>query len=67
MLTEKPTRFCCLFVLPRDALLKLHSFVEADRDDMSETGPRQQGGLILYILPTFVTTQYTQREQENQL
>lgn len=66
MLTEKPQGFIaslycqemlCWNSIP---LLKLTEIV-------SEKGPRQQGGLILYIPPTFLTTQYTQREQENQL
>lgn len=65
MLTEKNTRFHCLFVLPRDALLKLCSFVEAHGDYMSEKGPRQQGGLILYTPPTFLSTQYTKRKRES--
>jgi len=46
----------------------LRSFVEADWDYVSEKGPRQQGGLILYILPTSLSTQYSvYLEQETQL
>lgn len=67
MLTEKNTRFPCLFIRPRDALLKFHSFVEANCEITWLRGSKAARWADFIHSSKFSKYAVYPKEQENQL